>query len=61
LEEKWPAAYRFLNAYTMTNEWQGPMAMAVETENRKPEDVAKEWVDQSETTWKPWVDAALPE
>ena len=45
----------------MTNEWQGPMAMAVETESRKPEDVAKEWVDRNEAVWKPWVDAATKE
>ncbi|MEC5324837.1 ABC transporter substrate-binding protein [Aurantimonas sp. A3-2-R12] len=58
LEEKWPAAYRFLEAYQMTNTMQGPMAMAIETEDRKPEDVAKEWVDQNEAVWKTWVDAA---
>ncbi len=61
LKEKWPAAYRFLSAFQMTNEWQGPMAMAVETENREPADVAKEWVDQNEAIWKPWVDAAMQE
>jgi glycine betaine/proline transport system substrate-binding protein len=59
LEEKWPAAFRLLNEFTMTNEWQGPMAMAVETENRSPEEVASEWVDQNEEIWKPWADAAM--
>lgn len=58
IEEKWPAARRFLENFQMTNEWQGPMAMAVETEDRKPEEVAKEWVDQNEEIWKPWVEAA---
>lgn len=58
LKQKWPAAYRFLQAYKMTNEWQAPLAMAVETENRKPDEVAKAWVDQNEAIWKPWVDAA---
>lgn len=59
LKEKWPAAYRFLKAYQITNDMQGPMAMAVETEDRKPEDAAKEWVANNEAVWKPWVDAAL--
>jgi glycine betaine/proline transport system substrate-binding protein len=61
LKEKWPAAYRFLSAFQMTNDWQGPMAMAVETESRKPEDVAKQWVDENQAIWKPWVDAAMKE
>jgi len=61
LKEKWPAAYRFLQSYQMTNDVQGPMAKAIETEDRKPEDVAKEWVDQNQDVWKPWVDAALQE
>jgi glycine betaine/proline transport system substrate-binding protein len=61
LKEKWPAAYRFLLAYQMTNDWQGPMAKAVETENQNPKDVAREWVDQNEAIWKPWVDAAHQE
>lgn len=58
LKDKWPAAYRFLEQYQMTNEWQGPMAMAVETEGRSPEEVALEWVDQNEAVWRPWVEAA---
>ena len=36
--------------------WQGPMAMAVEIEGKKVEDVAKKWVDDNEAVWKPWVD-----
>lgn len=59
LKEKWPAAYRFLKAYQITNEQQGPMAMAVETENKDASEVAKQWVDANEAVWKPWVDAAL--
>lgn len=59
LEGKWPAAYRFLKSYQITNAWQGKMAKAVETEDRKAKDVAREWVDQNEAIWKPWVDAAL--
>ncbi len=58
LKDKWPAAYKFLKAYQMTNEQQGPMAMAVEVEGQKAAEVAKAWVDENEAVWKPWVDAA---
>ncbi len=58
LEKKYPAAYRFLKAFEMTNAWQGKMVKVVETESRKAKDVASEWVDQNEAVWKPWVDAA---
>ena len=57
-KEKWPAAYKFLQAYQMTNDWQGPMAKSVEIEGQKVEDVAKKWVDQNEAVWKPWVEQA---
>ena len=50
--------HRFLKAYQITNEQQGPMAMAVETEGKKAAEVAKKWVDENEAVWKPWVDQA---
>ena len=59
LKTKWPAAYKFLKAFQMKNDWQGPMAMAVETEKQKPADVAKKWVDENEAIWKPWVEQAM--
>ncbi len=58
-KDKWPAAYKFLQAYQMQNDWQGPMAKAVEVDGKKVEAVAKEWVDANESVWKPWVDAAM--
>jgi glycine betaine/proline transport system substrate-binding protein len=58
-KDKWPAAYRFLKEFQITNEVQGPLAMAVETEGREAAEVAKEWVDQNKDVWQPWVDAAL--
>jgi len=58
LKDKWPAAHKFLKAYQITNEQQGPLAMAVETEGKKASEVAKAWVDANEAVWKPWVDQA---
>lgn len=58
LKDKWPAAHKFLKTYQITNEQQGPLAMAVETEGRKASEVAKQWVDENEAVWKPWVEQA---
>ena len=58
LKDKWPAAYKLLKAYKITNEIQGPLAMQVEVEKKKPAEVAKAWVDANESVWKPWVAAA---
>ena len=59
LKDKWPAAYKFLKAYKITNDIQGPLAMQVEVEKKKPAEVAKAWVDANEFVWKPWVEAAM--
>jgi glycine betaine/proline transport system substrate-binding protein len=59
MKEKWPAAYRLLKLFKMTNEWQAPMAEAVDTAGKKPEEVAKQWVANHEEIWKPWMQAAM--
>ena len=57
-KDKWPAAYKFMQAYQMQNDWQGPMAKGVEIDGKKVDEVAKAWVDANKAVWKPWVDAA---
>jgi glycine betaine/proline transport system substrate-binding protein len=59
MKDKWPAAYRFLKNYKISNETQIPMMKAVDVDGKKLEDVVKAWVDKNEATWKPWVDAAM--
>jgi glycine betaine/proline transport system substrate-binding protein len=59
MKDKWPAAYRFLKNYKISNETQIPMMKAVDVDSKKLEDVVKAWVDQNEAVWKPWVDAAM--
>lgn len=59
IEDKWPTAHRFLQLYQMTNEHQGPMAMAVEVEGEDVSDVAARWVEENEAVWKPWVEQAM--
>ena len=59
MKDKWPAAYRFLKNYKISNDAQIPMMKAVDIDGKKLEDVVKAWVDQNEAVWKPWVDAAM--
>ena len=58
MKEQWPAAHAILAAYTLGNQDQIPMMNAIDQEGRDLEDVVREWVDNNEAIWKPWVDAA---
>jgi glycine betaine/proline transport system substrate-binding protein len=58
-KEKYPAAYKMLKAFTITNAIQGPLMKSVDVEKQKAADAAKKWVDENEAVWKPWVDAAM--
>lgn len=58
MQDKWPAAHKFLKAYQLRNEDQIPMMNKIDQENQKLEDVVKAWVDANEATWQPWVKAA---
>jgi glycine betaine/proline transport system substrate-binding protein len=58
MEDKWPAAHAILEAYTLRNEDQIPMMNAIDQEGKKLNDVVRQWVDDNEAIWKPWVDAA---
>lgn len=59
MEEKWPAAYRLLQSYSLENGDQIPMMNAVDQEGKKLETVVADWVAANEDRWKPWVEAAM--
>jgi glycine betaine/proline transport system substrate-binding protein len=59
MKDKWPAAYRLLQNYTLTNEDQIPMMKAIDIDGRDLVEVVSEWVEANEARWKPWVDDAL--
>lgn len=59
MQDKWPAAYRLLKNYTLTNEDQNPMMKAVDVDGRDLVEVTSEWVDANEARWKPWVEDAM--
>ena len=58
MKDQWPAAHAILAAYTLRNQDQIPMMNAIDQEGRNIEDVVREWVDNNEAIWQPWVDAA---
>jgi len=58
MADKWPAAAKLLENYTLTNADQIPMMNAIDQEGGKLEEVVAAWMADNEATWKPWVDAA---
>ena len=56
--QKWPAAYSFLKAFEMNAEDQQKMMLRVDKKGEDLDAVTKEWIDQHEALWKPWLDAA---
>ncbi len=59
MKDKWPAAFRLLQNYTLTNDDQNPMMKAIDVDGRDLVEVVSEWVEANEARWKPWVEKAL--
>lgn len=57
-KDKWPAGYKLIEQFQMSNDQQNPLILEVDSKGRKLEDVAAEWIKANEAIWKPWVDAA---
>ena len=57
-EEKWPAAWKFLQQYQLSAEDQIPMMAAIDVRGEKLEQVTRAWVDENQARWQPWVEAA---
>ena len=57
-KDKWPGAYKLVQALSLDNETQNLMMLEIDNKGRKLEEVVAEWVAANEATWKPWVDAA---
>lgn len=59
MPDKWPAAWKFLQNYKMTNDVQIPLLKTVDADGNDALEASLEWVNNNEATWKPWVDAAM--
>ena len=57
--DKWPAALEFLHAFQFKAEDQIPMMAAVDVRGEDLEAVTKAWVEENESVWRPWLDAAV--
>lgn len=57
--DKWPAAYRFLDAYQISNGIQIGMMTAIDVEGQDVVAVTEQWVEDNQDVWQPWVDDAM--
>jgi len=59
MKDKWPAAYKFLKSFRITNAIQEPIMGAVDNDGGDVVALTKEWVDNNEAVWKPAFDDAM--
>jgi len=59
IRDKWPAAYRLLRNYRVTNDIQNELVLRIDVEGEKLEDVIADWLANNERTWQPWVKDAM--
>ncbi len=57
-KDKWPAAYKFLNAFQITNEVQEPLMDLIDNQGQDAIELTRQWVADNESVWKPFVDQA---
>jgi len=58
-EEKWPAAYEFIEQFTLSTEDQEPLLGAIDVEGRSVETVVADWLAENEDKWQPLYDTVL--
>lgn len=58
-KDKWPAAWRFLEGYTLNNQIQGGLMDLIDNQGQDGLTAVKAWVDANEAYWKPMVDKAM--
>jgi glycine betaine/proline transport system substrate-binding protein len=59
MQEKWPAAWRFLEVYQISNEIQEPLMDLIDNQGQDALEVCKKWVDENQDVWQPMVDQAM--
>lgn len=57
-KDKWPAAYRFLQAYKIDNDVQEILMDLIDNQGQDVVEVTQKWVDENQGYWKPYVDQA---
>jgi glycine betaine/proline transport system substrate-binding protein len=57
--DKWPRAFKFLQAYQITNDVQEPLMDLIDNQGQDAIEVTQKWVDENESVWQPMVDQAM--
>jgi glycine betaine/proline transport system substrate-binding protein len=56
MKNTWPVAYKVAKNYTIDTDELNKMSGAVDLDGRSIEDVAAEWIDANEATWRAWAE-----
>ena len=48
-----------MDAFKLSNEIQNQLILEVDEKGLPLEEVVQEWIDNNESTWKPWIDVAV--
>jgi len=55
MKQKWPGAYKMLQAFKLTNAEQAKLMKAIDLDGGDIEEVIPNWLDNNEATWKAWI------
>ncbi|MEM9498421.1 MAG: ABC transporter substrate-binding protein [Pseudomonadota bacterium] len=58
MEEKWPAAFRFLDAFEVNNDIQQTLVLEIDVNGVPQEEAISNWMANNEEVWQGWIDAA---
>ena len=56
-ETTWPGAFKIIEALSIDNAMQNSLLLEIDFNKRELEEVIAEWMQNNESTWKPWVAA----
>ena len=55
MADKWPGAWKAVQAYKLSNDEMSAMVAEVDLEGKDVNDVVDEWMNANESRWKAWI------
>ncbi len=55
MADKWPGAWKAVEAYKLSNDEMSAMVASVDLEGMSIDDVVDQWMDDNESRWKAWI------
>ena len=55
IKDKWPHAYKVIQAFHLDNDEMGAMITKVDLDGQTVDDVVAEWMKNNEARWKEWI------